>query len=237
MSFQRLGPRVTAILMLVLCTGPALAADKVEGAAENGYRRLSFTLDSPAKISASTTGGVLAIAFDRKPGLDAAAIVAAAPGVIASGHADANGKTLRFALSLPVKLHVSQQGLKAVVDMAPLDFRGVMPDLAPPRAAPPPKPVDPASLPQIKLRAGSYSNFTRLVFDWGSQVPYTVFAGAGKLTIKFAAPTRMDLSVLNRFPVPWVKDAAWRLEGGATIVEIGTDSDSGRQAHESAGGD
>jgi hypothetical protein len=218
-------------LALVLCAGlpagRAFAADRVEGAAENGYRRLSFTLDSPAKISASTTGGVLAIVFDRKAGLDAGTIAAAAPGVIASGHGDADGKTLRFALSVPVKLHLSQQGLRAVIDMAPLDFKGVMPDLAPPAKPPPPKPVDPASLPEIKLRSGSYSNFTRLVFDWGKDVPYAVFAGAGKITMKFGAPARMDVSALSKFPAPWVKDAAWRIDGASTLVEIGTDSDSG----------
>jgi tetratricopeptide (TPR) repeat protein len=213
--------------MLALCAGPVFAADRIEGTAENGYRRLAFTLESPAKISASTTGGVLAITFDRKPTLDAATIAAAAPGVIANGHADADGKTLRFALSLPVKLHLNQQGLKAVLDLAPLDFKGAMPDLPPPAKPPPPRPVDPATLPEVKLRSGSYSNFTRLVFDWSREVPYSVFAGAGKITVKFGAGARMDVSALSRFPAPWVKDAAWRLDGGATLVELGTDSDSG----------
>jgi hypothetical protein len=213
--------------MLALCAMPAFAADKLTGQAQNGYRRLSFTLDNPARITASATGAVLVIVFDRKAGLDAAGFVAAAPGLIASGHADADGKTLRFALSQPVKVHVSQQGLAAVVDLAPANFAGAMPDLAPPAKAPPPKPVDPASLPEIKLRAGGYSNFTRLVFDWSKDVPYTVFAGAGKLTVKFAVPARMDLSVLSKFPPAWVKSAAWRLDGNTTLVDITTDSDSG----------
>jgi tetratricopeptide (TPR) repeat protein len=214
-------------LVLALCACPAFAADKVAGSAQSGYRRLAFTLDSPAKITATATGAVLAIAFDRKPSLDVAAFVAAAPGLIASGHADADGKTLRFALSQPVKLHTSQQGLAAVVDLAPTDFTGAMPDLAPPPKPLAPKPVDPANLPEIKLRAGTYSNFTRLVFDWGKDVPYTVFPGAGKLTVKFAVPARMDLSILTKFPPAWVKSASWHQDGGTTSVEITTDSDSG----------
>jgi len=219
--------RLSMALILALCAGEAMAADHVAGKAQNGYRRLAFSLDSPAKITAIATGAVLAIAFDRKSDLDIAAILAAAPGLIASGHADADGKTLRFALNQAVKLHVSQQGLAAVVDIAPADFNGAMPDLPPPPKAAPPKPVDPASLPEIKLRAGTYSNFTRLVFDWGKEVPYSVFAGAGTLTVKFGAGARMDLSILAKFPPAWVKTASWRLDGNSTLVEIATDSDSG----------
>ena len=128
--------------------------------------------------------------------------------------------------STPVKLHVSQLGARAVVDLAEPGFNGAMPDLvAPPKPAP--KPLDIASLPEIKLRTGSYEKFTRLVFDWPKDVSYQVFPGAGKMTIKFASPVRADVSALARFAPPWVKNAAWRIDGGSTIFEFDTDSDSG----------
>ena len=50
-------------LLLALCATPSLAADRVSGTAQDGYRRLSFTLDGTAKVSATTSGGVLAIAI------------------------------------------------------------------------------------------------------------------------------------------------------------------------------
>ena len=90
-----------------------------------------------------------------------------------------------------------------------------------------PKPVDMASLPALTLRSGAYANFTRLVFDWSKDVPYTVFPGAGKMTVKFQAQARPDLSAISRFQPPWVKNAAWHLEDGATVVEFETDADSG----------
>src|SRR5262249_50517611 len=127
----------------------------------------------------------------------------------------------------PVRLHVSQIGTKAVVDLAPQNFAGVMPDLVPPPPPPPPKPVDVAELPGLKLRAGSYPNFTRLVFDWPKNVPYSVFPGAGKMSIRFDALARPDLSIIARFPPPWVKNASWRLDGKGILVEFDTDSDSG----------
>ena len=219
--------RSIALVMALGVSTPAWA-DSVSGATQDGYARLSFSLSgaSPAKISATTTGGVLAISFSAKTDIDPAAITAALPRVISSGRADADGKTLRFTLTQPVKLHVSQIGARAVVDVAPMNFTGTMPDLvAPPKAAP--KPLDMASLPEIKMRTGGYEKFTRLVFDWPRNVSYQVYPGAGKMGIRFAAQSRMDVSVITRLAPAWVKNAAWRLDGQSTLVEFDTDSDSG----------
>jgi len=211
-------------LALVLGASVPAHADSVSGSLQNGYGRLSFTTAS--RISATTTGGVLAINFSAKTDIDPGTIVAAMPRAITSGHADPDGKSLRFVLTQPVKLHVSQIGNRAVVDLATTDFNGAMPDLvAPPKAVA--KPVDVASLPQIKLRTGAYEKFTRLVFDWPKDVSYHVFPGAGKMTIKFDTPARTDVSAIARFAPPWVKNAAWHIDGGSTVVEFETDSDSG----------
>ena len=47
------------------------------------------------------------------------------------------------------------------------------------------------------------------------------------MTVKFDAPARADVSAIARFAPPWVKNAAWRIDGKSTIVEFETDSDSG----------
>jgi hypothetical protein len=207
---------------------PAWSADSVTGATQDGYGRLTFNLsgNTAAKVSATTVGGVLSISFDSKTTLTPASVAAAMPRLISGGKADADGKTLRFTLSQPVKLHISQLGARAVVDLADTSFSGTMPDLvAPPKVVA--KPVDMATLPEIKLRTGAYEKFTRLVFDWPKDVSYSVFPGAGKMTIKFNTPMRMDVSAMARFAPPWVKNASWRIDGDTTIVEFETDSDSG----------
>jgi hypothetical protein len=211
-------------LAMALSVNAPAWADSVTGTMQNGYGRLSF--DTAAKISASTTGGVLAITFDNKTNIDPSAIAAAMPRLISGGRVDPDGKTLRFTLSQPVKLHVSQIGARAVVDIADTNFAGVMPDLVPP-PKPVAKPVDMASLPEIKLRTGAYEKFTRLVFDWPKDVSYQVFPGAGKMTMRFNTLARADVSALARFAPPWVKNASWRIEGGSTVVEFEIDSDSG----------
>ena len=213
------------LAMVLGLSGPALA-DSITGSLQSGYGRLSF--NTASHVSATTTGGVLAISFSAKTDINPTAIVAAMPRAITSGHADPDGRTLRFVLTQPVKLHVSQIGNHAVVDLATTDFTGAMPDLvAPPSPKVVVRPVDMATLPELKLRTGAYEKFTRLVFDWPRDVSYQVFPGAGKMTIRFSARARADVSALARFAPPWVKNASWRLEGQSTIVEFETDSDSG----------
>ncbi|HUO01172.1 MAG TPA: hypothetical protein VMU31_00220 [Rhizomicrobium sp.] len=217
--------RLSLAGLALLAAMPA-RADSVTTAPEDGFIRLAFTFTTPAQLKAAADNGVLTIAFDRKTTLDPQTIVGLSNGAIASGHLDASGKILRFVLNQPVRLHQSQLDDHAVLDLAPQDFKGAMPDLvAPPK--PKPKPIDVASLPEIKLRAGTYTNFTRLVFDWPHDVTYHVFPGAGKMTIRFETPVKLDVSAIARFNPPWVKNAAWHLDGAATVVEFETDADSG----------
>ena len=216
-----------ALVMVLAASAPAWA-DSVSGSTQDGYGRLSFNLTGATnpKITANATGGVMTISFSDKTSIAPASVVAALPRILSSGRADPDGKTLRFVLVAPVKLHVSQIPGRAVVDVAPSDFNGKMPDLVvPPK--PVPKPVDVAALPEIKMRAGSYEKFTRLVFDWPKDVSYHVFPGAGKMTVKFDEPIRMDVSAVARFAPAWVRNVAWRIEGSSTIVEMQTDTDSG----------
>jgi hypothetical protein len=213
--------------LALLASVPARAADTVAAVPESGFIRLNFNFAPAAHVTAAAQGGVLTLSFDRKVTLPPQTIVALSGGAIASGHADADGKTLRFALNQPVRLHQSALGDHAVVDLAPQSFTGAMPDLAAPPKPAAAKPLDMASLPDIKLRAGSYAHFTRLVFDWPQSVPYTVFPGAGKMAVRFQALARPDLSAIARFAPPWVKNAAWHIDGNTTVVEFETDSDSG----------
>lgn len=212
--------------LALLASLPARAADSVTAPPQSGFVRLAFDFAPAAKVTAVTQDSVLTLSFDRKVTITPQAIVALSGGALASGRADADGKTLRFALTQPVRLHQSALGAEAVIDLAPQSFTGTMPDLAAPvRAAA--APVDPSKLPEIKLRTGVYSNYTRLVFDWPRTVPYTAFPGAGRITLRFQAQARPDLSALARFAPPWVKNAAWHSDGGSTVVEFETDSDSG----------
>ena len=217
----------TALLLALVAALPAQAADTVSASSQNGYSRLSFAFNPAGHVTAASDGSVLTLSFDRKTTLDPEAVAKLMGGAVGGVRADLDSKTFRFALNQPFRLHQSSVGNRAVVDLAAPEFAGAMPDLPPAPVAAAPKPVDVNSLPSLALRSGAYANFTRLVFDWDRNVDYSVFPGAGKMTIKFQAAARPDLSSIARFQPPWVKNAAWHLEGNTTVVEFETDTDSG----------
>jgi hypothetical protein len=221
----RTGLALLAFGTLVLGATRALA-DSVSTSADNGFGRILFTLDPIAHAKTAMSDGVLTISFDRKLALDPAAVAQGLGAYVTGARLDADGQTLHLALAQAARLHTSTSGNRFAVDLAPQSFAGQPPDLPPP----PPKEasaVDIAKLDTLPIRAGAYSNFTRLVFDWPRSVPYTVFPGAGHLTIRFEALARPDFTSLTRVSPPWVKNTGWRAENRGTVIELETDAASG----------
>ena len=210
---------------LTLVARPAFA-DSVAVSTASGFGRVLFTLDPPAKPVAIAKDGVLTVSFGRKIALSAQEVAHGIETYVSSARTDSDGKTFRFALVQPVRLHTSMSVNKFALDLIPASFAGTVPDLPPP---PPPVPstVDPATLPPLSIRTGAYTNFTRLVFDWRQKVPYAVFPGANRISIRFEALARPDFSVLERIAPPWVKQAGWRVENRGTVIEFDTEGGSG----------
>jgi hypothetical protein len=225
-SIVRVVRSLAAAWLLALASTATMAADSVSVSTDGGYARLLFTLAPNGHVSAAANGGVLTIAFAGNTTITAPQLAQNLAGYVSGPRIDADGRTFRFALVQPVRVHSSSVGDRVAIDLVPGSFTGNPPDL-PPLPPPPPKTVDLASLPLIAVRSGSYQTFTRLVFDWPHKVNYAVLPGAGRLGIRFEAPARIDVSAIARFAPPWVKDASWRLDGRTTIVEFATDSASG----------
>ena len=218
-----------AAAMLCLMTMPAATsalADAVNQSVAGGYGRILFTLDPLAKPAAVVKDSVLTISFSRKVAFSAQQVERGLEAYLSGAHADPDGTIFRFALVQPVRLHSSVSADHYALDLVPQGFAGEPPDLPPP-PPPPPRAVDVAKLPALDIRAGSYANFTRLVFDWSKKVPYAVFPGAGRLTIRFEAEARPNFSVLDRIAPPWVKQAGWRIENRGTVIDFNTESDTG----------
>ena len=183
-------------------------------------------LDPVAHAKPVMADGVLTIAFDRKIAIDPNALAQGLSAYVSSVRSDPDGSTFRLALAQGARLHTSISGDRIAIDLTPQTFAGAPPDLPPP----PPRQaaaVDVAKLNALPIRAGAYSNFTRLVFDWPKNVPYAVFPGASNITIRFEAMARPDFSSFEHVSPPWVKEAGWRIENKGTVIEFQTDSSSG----------
>jgi hypothetical protein len=225
-SIARVARPLAVAWLLAFASAGAAAADSVSVSTNAGYARLLFTLAPNGHVSAAANGGVLTIAFAGVTTITAPQLAQNLQGYVNGARADADGRTFRFVLVQPVRVHSSAVGDQVAIDLVPGSFAGNPPDL-PPLPPPPPRTVDPASLPSIAVRSGSYQTFTRLVFDWPHRVNYAVLPGSGKLTIRFDAPIRIDVSAIARFAPPWVKNASWRLEGRTTVVEFAIDAAAG----------
>ncbi len=219
------GRTLAAASALLLSCCCAAHADSVKTITVDGFGRLYFILDPPAHAKTDLEGGVLTIAFDRKVDIPSQAIAQGLGAYASSVREDPDGQTIRIALSQRVRLHTSSSGTAIAVDLVPETYSGLPPDLPPP-----PKPdeaVDVAKLPALPIRAGAYSTYTRLVFDWPRNVPYTVFRGTGHVGLRFEALARPDFTALTTVAPPWVKEPGWRVEGKGTLVELKTDPASG----------
>ena len=222
---MRSAKALMAALALVVLPSAA-RADAVATESDGGFGRIIFTLDPVAHVKPALAGGVLTLTFDRKAAFNANAIVQSLPAYIASARADPDGKTFRFALSQNARLHESASADRVAIDLVPNNYPGVPADLPPP----PPKEasaVDVAKLDALKIRAGAYANFSRLIFDWPKNVPYAVFPGAGHITIRFEAMARPDFAALENVSPPWVKEAGWRVENKGTVIDFTVDPQSG----------
>jgi hypothetical protein len=212
-------PAASAIL---LCCTFGARADEVKTMTGDGFGRLYFTLDPPAHVKTALEGGVLTITFDRKVDIPSQAVAQGLGAYASSVREDADQRAIHIALSQSIRLHTSSSGVTIAVDLVPETYSGLPPDLPPP----PPKDdqaVDVSQLAPLPIRAGVYSSYSRLVFDWPRNVPYTVFRGAGHVTLRFEALARPEFAALSTVAPPWVKETGWRIDGKDTLVELKTD--------------
>jgi tetratricopeptide (TPR) repeat protein len=202
----------------------AHAADNVTVQLQGGFARMLFSTEPFSKGTATINGNVVTIAFDRAISVDPARLQAQAPALISNARIDPDHKTLRLVLSQAAKLHVSTSGKQYAVDLAPTTFAGTPPDLPPPPK--PPGPVDPSTLSALKVRAGLYQNFSRVVFDWPQNVNYTLSRTKDTLTVHFAGLGKPDFAPLTRIAPPWVKAGDWHIEGRGIAVTLAVDPGS-----------
>ena len=217
-------PIMALAVATMLAAQPAVA-DTISSEAEAGFGRILFTLDPVAHVQASVSGGILTLAFDRKIAVAPGAIVQSLPAYIAGGRADANGLVYRFALIQNARVHTSASTDRIAVDLLPDNFAGSPSDLP----LPPPKiasPVEVAKLDVLKIHVGAYSDHSRIVFEWPKKVDYSVFPGAGRVSIRFEAMARPDFTGFDDVAPPWVKEADWRVENRGTVIDFATDPQS-----------
>ncbi len=218
------GPVAALALLWAFVALPAYA-DSVVTDTGSGYGRILLTLAPAAHAKAAVAAGVVTVSFDRKVAIDPAQVAKNFGAYVSSARLDPDGKTLRLALAQDAHLHTSASMDRIAVDLIPATFNGTPPDLPPP---PPTQATaeELAHLAPLGIRAGAYSNFSRIVFDWPRDVPYKVTAGPSRIAIRFEAMAKPDFAAFQQIAPPWVKETGWRVENRGLVIEFSADPGS-----------
>src|SRR5204863_489560 len=83
----------------------------------SGFARLLFTFAPKSHVHASVDGGVLTLVFDRKTSVSATTIAQNAGSYAGGPRVDGDGRTYRFALVQPVRLHASESATQVAIDL------------------------------------------------------------------------------------------------------------------------
>lgn len=224
-TMRKVGGSLAALALVWAFAAAPAYADSVATSSDSGFGRLLFTLAPITHAKAQAASGVVTISFDRKVSIDPAQVTHDLGSYISSARLDPDGKTLRLALAQNVRLHTSASSDRIAVDLIPDNFNGMPPDLPPP----PPTQATPqelANLAPLGIRAGAYSNFSRIVFDWPKNVSYKITAGPSKIAIRFEAMAKPDFTAFQNVAPPWVKQTGWRIENRGLVIEFSADPGS-----------
>lgn len=228
-----------AWLCLAVLAGAAAGQDVVgaKGQLFDDFGRL--TLDwakaAPPAVDVTLDDKAMTLRFGRAVKLDLAAIRANLKAYIRNVALSDDGKTLTLALKKPVTYRLDRAGGRVRLDLAQ-PGEAVFPDKAastpqPAKAeepaaaaqtAPSETPVQaqvpaPASGPQLKLRSGEHSGFSRLAIDWPG-VEFTLHQAGDKTIVTFAKPGR--LNVATRLPPRLRAVTATSTDSGNLVLEL-----------------
>ena len=101
----------------------------VTGTEEAGFGRAIFNFPEPVSATARTAGGVMIVTFDRPIRLNPEKLTAMLPRYVAAVRVDPDQRSLRFAITRPLKADMKDAAEALYLDMLPETWRGAPPPL------------------------------------------------------------------------------------------------------------
>lgn len=84
----------------------------------------------------------------------------------------------------------------------------------------PAAPAEQAAVPRVGVRSGVHPTYTRLVFDWPRQTPYSLSQTGNQVTIRFPVAAAADLAAVLRARPPRITGLDQERADGALIVRF-----------------
>lgn len=199
----------------------------------------TFPWRDPVAFDHNLEGGVFTIRFSRPIEGRFGLLATRSGGIVRSAARGADGRSVKFSLSQDVESYVYYIGTAVAVELvgkgaaAPQqaadnsqnaqsqsdetriasDSIGAVRTITQAQAVP-------TNVPNISVRTGEHPDYTRVVFDFTANTPYTVANADGVVTVTFDAAANIDVSPLNREGVPFLGGARTEIVDGKTIVTM-----------------
>lgn len=204
-------PLFAALFLAVL---PAQAQEPVQvrGWAKATHGRIVFDWPRPVQHTATIKGDKLTVRFDRPMRGDFNAAVKGLSEYVTDARISGDGKTATFGLSGSFRIDSFASGSSVIVDLRRARTASVAPAAAPARK-------QGLQVPQV--RVGHHPGFTRLVFDWGDTVDYSIARDGRGVSMRFDRPGAIDLKSLDKeLPKPAFGSPTSQAAGNNLIVGL-----------------
>lgn len=80
--------------------------------------------------------------------------------------------------------------------------------------------AEPAATPRVGVRSGVHPTYSRLVFDWPRQTPYSLSQQGNQVTLRFPVAAEADLAAVLRAKPPRISGITQERVDGALIVRF-----------------
>ena len=200
---------VCAVLLLGMSSVQAQDVVQARGWAKSSYGRIVFDWPRPVRHTATVKGNQLVVQFDRPMRTDLGGVVRVLGDYVTGARLSSDGRTATFSLAGSYKMDSFASGASIIIDLRRTGTTAQQRQRQPVTSGGP------------QVRVGQHPGFTRVVFDWGDPVDYTLQRSGRSVSMRFDRSGAIDVQVLDKaLPKPAFGSPTTRSAGGDLVIDL-----------------
>lgn len=197
---------------------------------------ITFAWRVPVSYQHSIQGGRLTVRFSRPIEGRFRDVIDGTDGLVSDPRPGSDGRSVSYALNAPVEVFGYYSGTAVTIEL----LRGETESAAAPvsKQIVSSEPVTlsvrsvgdsqvitnaqavPADAPNINVRTGEHTDYTRIVFDFDEATPYEIANEEGIVTLKFSRPAQINVEALNTGSIALLGGARLTFSDGETVLTM-----------------
>jgi len=207
----------------------------VRAAGHDDFGRIVFGWQAPVGYELVTSGNSTTVRFSRPIEASYQRVIGALGKYIGEMTTGDDGRSVRLTLKGDFEVYGYDSGNAVIVEIADKDGaddetgisnvsaedEGGAADKAEATSTSPSETGSVAeNLPSVRVRAGEHDEYTRLVFDWPSKVPYNLTQNGGIVTVDFGQSAIIDVAQLQSSRPPFIGGIRSNSDGKGVQVTL-----------------